>query len=122
MVCAAENAQVILDQTEHFRNILSSCNSNNDIGKVYVCPYSLSNTRVLQNLTGKNRRDVKMAFQVNKVKTDVKNLTPAPDRPRIFMSNKTSKVVVVFPNGEVVEGKFVLTCSKLYKLPHTIYW
>ncbi|KAL8565535.1 hypothetical protein ACOMHN_049511 [Nucella lapillus] len=35
---------------------------------------------------------------------------PPPDtgggeRPRIYMSNKTHKVVVVFPNGDVVEGK-----------------
>lgn len=31
---------------------------------------------------------------------------PAPDHPRIFMSGKSSKVVIVFPNGEIVEGKF----------------
>ncbi|XP_041373982.1 calcium/calmodulin-dependent 3',5'-cyclic nucleotide phosphodiesterase 1A-like isoform X2 [Gigantopelta aegis] len=30
-------------------------------------------------------------------------LKPRPDRPRIYMSSKTHKVVVVFPNGEVVE-------------------
>lgn len=29
----------------------------------------------------------------------------AGERPRIYMSNRTHKVVVVFPNGEVVEGK-----------------
>lgn len=46
-----------------------------------------------------------MAFHSSKVKADLKKLTPAPDRPRIFMSNKTSKVVVVFPNGDVVEGR-----------------
>lgn len=50
--------------------------------------------------------DYGMAFQTTKIKADLKKLTPAPDRPRIFMSNKTSKVVVVFPNGEVVEGRF----------------
>lgn len=27
------------------------------------------------------------------------------ERPRIYMSSRTHKVVVVFPNGEVVEGK-----------------
>lgn len=32
-------------------------------------------------------------------------LGAAGDRPRIYMSNKTHKVVVVFPNGEVVEGE-----------------
>ncbi|XP_067687848.1 dual specificity calcium/calmodulin-dependent 3',5'-cyclic nucleotide phosphodiesterase 1A-like isoform X7 [Haliotis asinina] len=31
------------------------------------------------------------------------DLKPRPDRPRIYMSSKTHKVVVVFPNGEVVE-------------------
>ncbi|XP_052235980.1 dual specificity calcium/calmodulin-dependent 3',5'-cyclic nucleotide phosphodiesterase 1A-like isoform X4 [Dreissena polymorpha] len=44
-----------------------------------------------------------MAFQATKINADLKKLTPAPDRPRIFMSNKSSKVVVVFPNGDVVE-------------------
>ena len=31
------------------------------------------------------------------------------DRPRIYMSSKTQRVVVVFPNGEVVEGKRTLS-------------
>ncbi|KAK3601323.1 hypothetical protein CHS0354_011925 [Potamilus streckersoni] len=35
--------------------------------------------------------------------TQNSKLAAIPDRPRIFMSNKTSKVVVVFPNGEIVE-------------------
>ena len=34
------------------------------------------------------------------------------ERPRIYMSSRTHKVVVVFPNGEVVEGKETLTGSK----------
>lgn len=57
-----------------------------------------------------------MAFQASKIKADLKKLTPAPDRPRIFMSNKTSKVVVVFPNGEVVEGRhfsLILRCRDI---------
>jgi len=51
-----------------------------------------------------------MAFQATKVNADLTKLTPAPDRPRIFMSNKTSKVVVVFPNGDVVEGLYKICC------------
>lgn len=35
---------------------------------------------------------------------DLSKLKPAPDRPRLFMS-KSGKVVIVFPNGEIVEGK-----------------
>lgn len=35
---------------------------------------------------------------------DLTKLKPAPDRPRLFMS-KSGKVVIVFPNGEIVEGK-----------------
>ncbi|KAK3083212.1 hypothetical protein FSP39_016877 [Pinctada imbricata] len=34
---------------------------------------------------------------------DAAKFKPAPDRPRIFMS-KAGKVVIVFPNGEIVEG------------------
>ncbi|XP_063412455.1 dual specificity calcium/calmodulin-dependent 3',5'-cyclic nucleotide phosphodiesterase 1A-like isoform X3 [Mytilus trossulus] len=33
---------------------------------------------------------------------DLTKLKPAPDRPRLFMS-KSGKVVIVFPNGEIVE-------------------
>ena len=110
MVCVAKNDHVIQEQTKHFEKLRPSKNCNHDVARAHACPDSLSNIRVvsLQNLPGHDAGDVKMAFQVNKVKTDAKNLTPAPDRPRIFMSNKTSKVVVVFPNGEVVEGKFML--------------
>lgn len=113
MVCGQEN-EVTFAATGNFQNNVSSKNKNNDIGKADVCPNSPSNNNTLVHLTGVNTSDVKMAFQANKVKMDVKNLTPAPDRPRIFMSNKTSKVVVVFPNGEVVEGKLKLEpfCKK----------
>ncbi|XP_033727876.1 calcium/calmodulin-dependent 3',5'-cyclic nucleotide phosphodiesterase 1A-like isoform X2 [Pecten maximus] len=34
---------------------------------------------------------------------DLAKLKPVPDRPRIFMSSKSGKVVIVFPNGEIVE-------------------
>ena len=37
------------------------------------------------------------------------------ERPRIYMSSRTHKVVVVFPNGEVVEGKETLTGSTKLK-------
>lgn len=33
---------------------------------------------------------------------ELKNNT---NRPKIYMSSKTHKVVIVFPNGEIVEGK-----------------
>ena len=38
---------------------------------------------------------------------DAAKFKPAPDRPRIFMS-KSGKVVIVFPNGEIVEGEFTI--------------
>lgn len=105
MVCGQEY-EVTFELTGNFQNKGSSKNQNNDVGKADVCPNSPSNNTELKHLTGLKTSDIKMAFQTNKVKVDVKNLAPAPDRPRIFMSNKSSKVVVVFPNGEVVEGKF----------------
>ena len=113
MVVAVENG-TILNQTflwhvkhsaKHDKYDLTSTlasteqlHSNNNFFE-YVKPVSLE---LSQSKCNSN----KMAFQTSKVKMDLKNLTPAPDRPRIFMSSKTSKVVVVFPNGEVVEGEW----------------
>lgn len=103
MVCGQEY-EVTLALTDKFQNQVSSVTKfNNDVGKVETCLNLPSNKKLLKSPVGVKSQDIKMAFQTKKV--DVKNLMPAPDRPRIFMSNKTSKVVVVFPNGEVVEGK-----------------
>ncbi|GFO32414.1 hypothetical protein PoB_005891900 [Plakobranchus ocellatus] len=44
------------------------------------------------------------SMDINKRK-DLQAALPTGDRPRIYMSNKTHNVVVVFPNGEIVEGK-----------------
>ena len=107
MVCGQEN-EVIFTLLDKFTNQVSSVNNNNDVGEAGASPYcrnSLSNKNSLLKIPFylEIQDSIKMAFQTKKV--DMKNLTPAPDRPRIFMSNKTSKVVVVFPNGEVVEGE-----------------
>ena len=102
MVCGQDN-EGIFAFSDKFTNQVSSITQNHDVGKTGVspsCQNSLSNIISLLTIPS---LDIKMAFQTKKV--DMKNLTPAPDRPRIFMSNKTSKVVVVFPNGEVVEGE-----------------
>jgi hypothetical protein len=74
---------------------------------LYVKSLIETSGKLLKNINGHG-----MAFQATKVKIDSKKLTPAPDRPRIFMSNKTSKVVVVFPNGDVVEGRLDYTKVK----------
>ena len=39
------------------------------------------------------------------VSIDIAKIKPSPDRPRIFMANRSGKVVIVFPNGEIVEGR-----------------
>lgn len=57
---------------------------------------------------------------------DLSKLKPVPDRPRIFMSSKSGKVVIVFPNGEIVEGmsrsfkyfiRFNIICVCLFQSP-----
>lgn len=63
------------------------------------------------NLAG-NYCDLKHGkFTIQKVKEemDLAKFKPDPERPRIFMS-KNGKVVIVFPNGEIVEGKMIF-CS-----------
>jgi hypothetical protein len=46
----------------------------------------------------------KLTIQKVKEEMDLAKFKPDPERPRIFMS-KNGKVVIVFPNGEIVEGK-----------------
>ena len=109
MVCEQEYG-VISARFDKLKNQVSSKNRNHDLGKEGVSPSCCRNSHSnIRNLLKLLSLDIKMAFQTKKV--DMKNLTPAPDRPRIFMSNKTSKVVVVFPNGEVVEGKLLIDCD-----------
>ena len=45
------------------------------------------------------------AMDVNKRRDLRAQASLTGDRPRIYMSNKTHNVVVVFPNGEIVQGK-----------------
>lgn len=58
------------------------------------------------NLAGNycDTRHGKLSVQKVKEEMDLAKFKPDPERPRIFMS-KNGKVVIVFPNGEIVEGK-----------------
>lgn len=113
MVCCAHN-DVLPEQELHSfstesyvssqENDLVHCN----IADPFITFYVKSLVEIF--LRADCSHDHGMAFQSSKVKADLKKLVPAADRPRIFMSNKTSKVVVVFPNGDVVEGRLLYTC------------
>lgn len=108
MVC--ENQHGVLDKCKikllflklkksSIKNDIAHCESRYNHTKEQICE-----KRATKPGKEECRSQVElMAFQTTKVKGDLQKLTPAPDRPRIFMSNKTSKVVVVFPNGDVVE-------------------
>lgn len=56
--------------------------------------------------SGRNLSIIQHGNQYRRCQTDssmdLTKLKPAPDRPRLFMS-KSGKVVIVFPNGEIVE-------------------
>lgn len=63
-------------------------------------------------------RHGKLSVQKVKEEMDLAKFKPDPERPRIFMS-KNGKVVIVFPNGEIVEGKNVIhycTAGILWKV------
>lgn len=130
MVCC--NINHVLEKTYLRLNSshLSQSSKKNDLVNYKICdPWKTFDVKSLTGISrqvlcvqrlAKNCKELVhnqeghgMAFHSSKVKADLKKLTPAPDRPRIFMSNKTSKVVVVFPNGDVVEGRqFLFPKSK----------
>lgn len=110
MVCCAHN-DVLPEQELHSFSTKSCVYSQEhdlvhcNIADPFITFYvkNLVLVEIIRRADGSH--DHGMAFQSSKVKADLKKLVPVPDRPRIFMSNKTSKVVVVFPNGDVVEGR-----------------
>jgi hypothetical protein len=69
-----------------------------------------SDTGVQPGPTSRNLSIIQHGNQYRRSQTDssmdLTKLKPAPDRPRLFMS-KSGKVVIVFPNGEIVEGKYI---------------
>ena len=58
------------------------------------------------SFSSKGGSQVMQSMDWSKIK-DLKSAPPEAcgDKPRIYMSSKTSRVVVVFPNGEMVEGE-----------------
>ena len=82
--------------------ITSKSETSVTLGSNLYHQFACDHNSKLPSKSGNSQVDYGMASRTSKNKVD---MTPNPDRYRIFQYHRKKNMLVVFPDGEVVEGR-----------------